>query len=415
MDEATEKRIRNEAKRAAYFVQRFEEQVKRARGGVMRMSHEGNEAMKRVKALKKKHSGHPDVEALFARVRAALMASKGQGFVITPQMLAYRDQEQQMLAALSQRMETEWAALKADAQTDVFPIPDPRKTDLNAMTGRTVLLTEVSYPDNEFTDTGRQYLYVGDAQRGFWFIDLSSRAWQTAYAALRRFQDTVSGDLPQPWTVLAEVKDVALLVPQAGASKSVSAALGWRVEPRAIYVAGRVLALPATADEERGRFVGEDEAETLRSAAYTVSEIPDGASPQEVLRVFATAIKEKNFPLFKASLHRRWHESPKGMARAAYYWKNNQERYRTLYVHVEPDEETAITVISGERIEEDEDFFMTDEDVSDVMGRAEPLVEQARVTVRRYDERGRQVGSPNPIDLRRTEGEQWRVLTGFPL
>ena len=415
MEDQAEKKIVNEVRRAEHFVQRFEEQVQRARGQVMRMSHEGNEAMSRVKQLKQSFGGREDVEALFERVRAALLASKGQGFAITPAMLAYRDQEQQIVAALASRADGAWDALRGDARTDVFPVPSPRTVDLEDLIGSRVVLSEVRYPDSEFSDTGHQYLAVGDAQRCFWFVDLSCRGWQTAYAALRTFRDTISGDLPQPWTVLGEVRDVALLVPQAGAEKRLSAALGWRVEPLAIYVAGRVLALAAAPDAERGSFAGEEQAETLRAGAYTVTEIPDGASPQEVLRVFATAIKEKNFPLYQACLHEHWHTAPRAMARARYDWENNQERYRTLYVHVEPEPEAEIIVLKGERIDATEDFFMTDDDVATVMGRAEPLVEQARVGVRRYDERGRQVGSPNPIELRSAEGGQWRILTGFPL
>ena len=47
--------------------------------------------------------------------------------------------------------------------------------------------------------------------------------------------------------------------------------------------------------------------------------------------------------------------------------------------------------------------------------RADDLVESVNVTVRRYDERGKQVGSPRDVILRRYKGGRWYVREGLGL
>lgn len=412
---------RNDLSKADYYLKLFEQQVEKAHGRPLNPSNEQKEALRRVKELREAFPDNPEVDALFARTREALSGSKGGGFQITPAMLAYRDQETRMVAAMGRLADEAWsgrhAAMQAEAGAllDAFPAPDPEKGDPDQIIGRSVLLTDFCYPDNQFQDTGAEYVFVGDRQRGYYFVRLSCRAWHTAYAALARFRDGISGLLPTPWTVEGRITGVTLLVPQAEKDKTVAAALGWVVEPTALYLPGKLLALAAAASEEQGHFIGEEQTDKLRAGSYSVTELPKEDDPVKLVVVFAAAIKEKNWELFRQCVDKSWLATPTALSHLRYYWQNNQERYRTLYVHVEPEPVKEVLVLRGEKVDNDESFFLSEEQLSEMKSRAEPLLEQALVPVRRYDERGRQVGSPSPIFLRREEGQGWRIYSGFPL
>ena len=49
------------------------------------------------------------------------------------------------------------------------------------------------------------------------------------------------------------------------------------------------------------------------------------------------------------------------------------------------------------------------------LARADDLVELIHVTIRRFDERGKQVGSPRDVILRRYKGGRWYVREGLAL
>ena len=74
-------RPRNDVKRlveqAEFHVREFEREVREQRGGEKMIWRSKDAAMDRVMALKEKYPDDPQVDALFMRVRNALMASKG--------------------------------------------------------------------------------------------------------------------------------------------------------------------------------------------------------------------------------------------------------------------------------------------------------------------------------------------------
>ena len=103
------------------------------------------------------------------------------------------------------------------------------------MVGRLVILDDFRYPQNEFTNTGAQFVFVGDRSRGMYYVALD-REWVVAYEAVKRFRDEVSGDLPKVWTIAGVITGSEMLVPMAGEDKTMPAVFGWRVRPAAIYL-----------------------------------------------------------------------------------------------------------------------------------------------------------------------------------
>ncbi|MEL6348875.1 MAG: hypothetical protein AAFV53_37570 [Myxococcota bacterium] len=377
--------------------------------------------MKRVKNLAKQFPDDPSVQDLVSRVRTALLGSKGGTvFEITPEMLAYRDAEQTARGTIAQAAHARWPQLVAQARQAAhieqpFPSADPLRTADEDMLGSTVVLEDFRYPENQFLNAGRDHVFVGSQTGGYYFAQLDARPFRTAYQALRRYRDTISSEIPTPWTILGRVVGRNLMIPDASPEPKVSAEFGWVIDVEAILVPDTALVLAAKEGEMTGTLIGEEAARRKLEGAFTITEIPDKVSPPELLRIFATAIKEKNYALYEQCVHPSWLETPKSRARLRYYWENNQNRFHDWYVHVEPEEAFTIRILRGERIEDDEDFFLTEEDEQEILEHADTLLEQATVNVRRYNARGRQEGSPNPIRLRREGEGRWSVYMGFPL
>lgn len=72
------------------------------------------------------------------------------------------------------------------------------------------------------------------------------------------------------------------------------------------------------ADSERelgGYFSGEYELKTIKSSFYTVKEIPADVEPQDLVRILATAVKEKNWNLYLDAIAPNRRKTEKAIAR----------------------------------------------------------------------------------------------------
>lgn len=413
----------NDVTKAEHFLAKFEQHVRRAGGKPFPLTYDDKEAVRRVRALKEAYPDDPAVEALFQRTKAALMASKGDLIEITEEMLAYREHEKllvQQLAALNveawKKYRNELAA-SGELIEKGLPAPDPLHTDPDETIGKTVILEDFRYPDNEFLDVGGQYVFVGSRTQGFYYVELSNRWWLGVYEALKRYRRGVSLDLPTPWTLVGKITGVTMLVPQAGEEKTMAPWFGWLVEPRALWVEGKLLTLADLELDLAGTFHGEDRLEQMKAAFYTYKAVPEDVEPIELVRILAAAAKEKNWPLFLECIDPARRATPTAIQRVRYFYDNNLDRYRRFYVHVDPYEVASVEAIRGWRIEEgsDEDFFLDDEQKERLREHSEPLVEQAIVMIRTYDEHGKQSAFPKKVVLRRYEGGRWYVYSGYPL
>lgn len=415
---AAEKAPPNDVTKAEFYLKKLEDHARRARGAAFKPGYEDNEALKRIKELKEKYPDDPAVEALFARARTALMGSKGDFIEITPEMLAYRRNEEKLRDLFAAEAEREWTAFQrtsamANAVKPAFPSPSIEDESAESLRGRHVVLEYARYPDNEFVEAGQQYLFVGSLASGFYWVELGGRPWIGVYEALKRYRRFVNADLPEQasWTIVGKVKGVRLLVPQAEKKKSLSPQWGWVVEPVAIHVPGLTFT-KADTSELGGSFAGEPKLEQIKGSLYTVRAVPPGATPEQVVETFATAIKEKNLPLYLECISRERQAGPRARDLLMYHWDLHQWRFGNLYVHatVEP---AVVTVRKGyDSGNELESFFLTDEQKQTVAKISEELVEDAEVKSKAWDERGRQYGSPKPHFLKRIGGAKgrWTVM-----
>ncbi len=407
----------NDVKKAEYYVEQFEKRVSRARGKDIGKTYEAKAAMKRVKTLAKAHPDDPAVKALVERVRNALRGSKGNTFQITPEMLAYRESENRAIEIVgaegAEAFEARLTELKSDDRliAEAFPIADP--WDDGEIEGRHVILDGVRYPDNLFQDTGQQFLYVGQPSTGFYFLDLGDRAFRSAYKAIQRYAKTISPDIAGEWQIVGKIEKSMMAIPDASPQPTRNLETGWRVDVEMIHIPGRCAAIAD--DSGKGNIAGEEAARSAIESGFTVTELADDAPPEEVVRVCAMAVKEKNIELLRKTMHDAWFVTPIAEARFYYRYDRNLERFAKFYVHVEPEPDPVIRVLRGEKIDDDEDFFLTDEDKTDIIAHADPLVEEAEVRVRRYNERGKQEGTPAPVWLRSEDGGPWRIWEGFPV
>lgn len=413
----TEQAPTNDVKRAEHYVKKLEARVERMRGQPFQLGYEEKEALKRTAALHEKYPADPAVEDLFLRVRAALMASKGEFMTITQEMVAYRARAEDLVKQMAEFGATRWQALKGQSEAEegavsqAFPPLDPTKTDVDEMRGKLVILEDFAYPANEFTNLAQQYAFVGSGSRGYYFVELSDRAWLGAYEALRRYRVALGIEIPQEvkWTLLGRFNGVALLVPQAGKEKTIRAQLGWLVTPVAIFVPGHTLTEVNLEREDGGSFAGEAQLEKLKQANYTVTEIPADVTPEHLVEIFATAIKERNYDLYLDCIDPQRRKTPTAEQLIRYHWELHQHRFAEFYVHVTVGE-AEIDTISGSDSDDDVDaFFLTEEQRETTQNISGDLVEMASLVSKAWDERGKQYGSPKPRFLKRINKGRWYI------
>lgn len=406
---------------AEHRLVKLEKQVQRAHGQPFKLNFEGREALERIKKLNDKYPHDTKVKELFKRARVALLASKGEVMQITPQMLAYRENEKLMTQRFFDIAKTQWDDYQKTLQQDkksiikTFPAPSHKEVGLDQLKGRHVVLDDFIYPTNMFRSFGRQMLFVGSDIKGYYFADLSSSSWLGTYEAVKRYRRLINQDVPEgmKWTVVGKITGLERLIPQAGKKKTKSPQWGWRVEPVAIYVPDRTFTVADKQLENGGTFAGEKQMEAIKSAQYTITKIPDDVTPERLVKIYATAIKEKNYPLFLDCIDPKWRQTPTALGRIMYHWDLHQHRFATFYVHVEV-QEAYIMVIKGFDAGDDlESAFLTKEEQQDIKKTSEPLVEQAELKTVAYDERGRQYGSPKPRFLKRKEKGRW-YITNYP-
>lgn len=395
----------------------FEEKVRRMRGQPFPLGAIENEALNRIKALTEKYPDDPKVKELFERARKAVIASQGETVEIQPGAASFRENAKKLSELFAAEGEKQFQAFKEKALAEknaianAFPPPDPAKVDIDDYVGRTVVLPDFKYPDNEFTYMTSQYCFVGSAVRGYYYVELGNRAWVGAREAVRRYTRALGVEIPQAvsWTLAGTITGVHLLVPQAGEEKTLNAYLGWLVEPKAIYVPGYTFALADAKLELGGTWAGEDRVEETKSATYTVREIPPDVTPDRLVAIFATAIMERNYKLYLDCIDPDRRKTPKALSRINYHWDLHQQRFAKFYVKITVEKPKVWTVEGYDADDKFTTTFLTKEEREKIAATAKPLVEAAEVRSKAYDERGLQYGSPKPHFLKRVAKKRWYI------
>ncbi len=408
---------------AEHYVKQFEFSASRAEGKPFSPGYAGSQAMKLVGGLYKKYPDNAKVKDMFHRVKVCLKKSRGASFEITEKMLAYRKTEQLVREAIGKEADAAWEAyvkkVKASPRYLAKPLPAPEpggSRNEENMFFRRVILKGFDYYTNEFTTGGKQYTFVGGATQGYYFVELSNRRWLGAYEALRRYRREGAGKLPKLWTVVGTVTGSEILVPRSGEKSAGDIArFGWTVRPDAIYIPGVLFAQSDGSHPRGGTYSGEEQLIKLKSPHLTYKSVPKDAAAIKLVEVYATAVKEKNYKLYLECLDPDIQKTPRALERLRHLWRVNQTGFEKDFVHVEPYKEGKPQVISGEKFDADspESLFLDEDERKAILARADDLVELVHVTLRRYDERGKQVGSPRDVILRRYKGGRWYIREGL--
>ena len=401
---------------AEMYLKEFEAEVKRAQGG-SGIFRSKEDALSRIMILNEFAPDDARVKALFDRARACIMGSKGNFFEITPDMLQYLKNEEEIRAIYAKKSEDAWngyiAQYRDSMLSRVWPAPDPTVDHVDDLTDKYVILDEVRYPANQFMGVTGEFIWVGKRSTGMYFVKIDGRRWLGPYEAVKRYRRLVDSTMMEvdKWTVLGKITGVTMEIPEAGEKKVGGPLYAVVVEPIALYVPGHVLGIYDPDHERSGYFVGEDEVAAIKETWYTVKSVPEDVKPERLVEIFRQAIKEKNYDLYVDCIQPERRQNPTQESLLLYHWDLHQERFHGEYVHadVNPDA-TKITVIKGYSDEGGlESYFLSEDEQKSIAARYGDKVEYASVETVAYDKSGKQLGSPVKRNLIRTNGGRWYV------
>ena len=401
---------------ADMYLKEFEAEVARAQGGSC-IFRSKEDALSRIMILNEFAPNDPRVKGLFDRARACIMGSTGNFTDITPEMTVYLENEAKLRAMYAEKSEKAWNEMAAQYEGKLlerlYPAPDPTTQRMDDFVGKFVILDEVRYPMNQFMGVTGEFIWMGKRSTGMYFVKIDTRRWLGPYEAVKRYRrlvDTTMMDVDK-WTVLGEITDVTLEIPEAGENKVGGPVFASVVEPVALYVPGHVLGLYDPEQPTSGRFVGEEEVAAIKEAWYTEKSVPEDVTPEHLVEIFRQAIKEKNYDLYVDCIQEERRQNPTQESLLLYHWDLHQERFHGEYVHAEVvPEATKITVVKGYDDSAGLDsYFLTAEDQAQIAKRYGDKVEYASVQTISFDKNGKQLGSPVRRNLIRTNGGRWYV------
>ena len=402
---------------AEMYLKEFENEVKRANGatGVFRSKED---ALSRIMILNEFAPDDERVKGLFERARKCVMGSAGNFIEISDDMLQYLKNEEEIKKLYSEKSENGWKKLieehKDRMLEKVFPAPDVLEAKQEDYIGKYVVLDEVRYPMNQFMGVTGEFIRVGKRSTGMYFVKIDSRRWLGPYEAVKRYRRQVDSTMMEvdTWTVLGEITDLTMEVPEAGEQKVGGPVYAPVVTPVALYVPGHVLGIYDGEKEKSGYFVGEEEVKKIKESWYTVKSVPEDVTPERLVEIFAQAIKEKNYDLYCDCIQpeRRVNEIQQDLL--LYFWDLHQERYHGEYIYAQVQkEETKISVVKGyDNSSANLDaYFLSAEDQRKIASHYGEKVEYASVQTVAFDAHGKQLGSPVRRNLIRTNGGRWYI------
>ena len=413
-------RMKREIAQADYHLREFENEVARQRGGQKMVWRSKQDALMRVQALMQNYPDDPEVQKLFARARVALMKSKGEYTEVDPSWTVYKANEENLRKIIAAAGQKAWDDLiaqhKADLLEKAFPTPDSAEVGLADLNGKYVLLDEVQYPAHQFYGATSEYVAEGKPSQGYWFIDIAKRQWLGPYEAVKRYRRNVDSSLADvtKWKLLGRITGLAAEIPEAGENKVGSLQFGWVVTPVALMVPDHVTAWYDENGEATGTYAGEAQVAAIKDGWYTVKEIPADVTPERLMEIFMTAIKEKNFELYRACIDPERRKTDVAEDLVRYHWDLHQERFHNEYVHATFGK-ARISVIKGFDEGNSLENFFLDQKQQDTLKRIEgQKVEEAVVESRALTETGKQLGSPVEHRLVRRGGGRWYVVDYAP-
>ncbi len=401
-----------------YYLVELEKEVARAQGASNQKYRYKEDALGRIKALVEFAPDDERVQDLFRRAKACVKTGAGKINTVDPAMTIYLENEKNLRKHFAEVSEKAWKELLASHASEmlerVYPTPDFKKTILEDVAGKMVVLEDVAYPENQFMGTTGEYVWTGTRSQGMYFMRIDGREWLGPYEAVKRYRrlvDTTMNDV-RKWSVLAKITDIAFDCPDANETKRAGYTMAWEVEPIALYVPGHVMAVYDETGEHTGRFIDEDKVAAMKEAWYTVREVPDDVTPERLMEIFMYAIKEKNFDLFMDCITPDRRETAVQQSLINYHWDLHQERFHGEYIHanVNPDK-TVIRVIKGYDDTGVDAFFLDEDELAEIKKAYGEKEEEASVQTVALDANGKQLGSPSNHRLKRVGDGRWYVNT----
>ncbi len=407
--------FKKEADFAEHYLSEYEKEVARAHGAKTLYRYE-REALTRIRDLMRKYPDNSRVKQLYDRARKAAMRSEGDYIEITPAMIQYQKNEEELRRIIWSKSEQQWkeriASLGDKFLAKTYPTPDYEEVSIDDLRDKYVVIEDVRYPANQFIGATGEYVACGKPSTGYYFIGVRGRHWVAPYEAVKRYRRTCDSSMMdvQKWTVLGKITDITSEVPEAGEEKVGSLQFGWVVEPVALLVPGHVASFFDKGNEKQAYFAGEDQVKSIKDKWLTVKSIPEGVTPEQLIQIFMTAIREKNYDLYLQCIQPERLEGVYGQANGDYFWDLHQERFHNEYVHATFGK-AKLEVIKGFDDTNDLKNFFLDEKQQDTLKKiGGERLEQATIESKAWDKNGRQVGQPIQHRLQRKGSSRWFVL-----
>ena len=132
------------------------------------------------------------------------------------------------------------------------------------------------------------------------------------------------------------------------------------------------------------------------------------------MEIYVTAIKEKNYDLYRECIYPNCYKEDTGQELLRYHWDLHQGRFHGEYVHVTFGQ-AKISVLKGFDDKNDLENFFLDAGQKETLNKVSGTkIEEAVVETRAWNENGKVVGSPHPHRLRRSGGGRWYVYDYQP-
>ena len=152
----------------------------------------------------------------------------------------------------------------------------------------------------------------------------------------------------------------------------------------------------------------------IKDGWYTVKEVPPDVTPERLMEIFMTAIKEKNYKLYLDCIDPERTKSEDGTINVRYHWDLHQTRFHKEYVHATFGK-AVITVQKGfDESNQLENFFLDNDQKNTLKKISGVKIEEATVESKAFDENGKQLGTPHPHRLIRRGGGRWYVQDYAP-
>lgn len=401
---------------AEFYLKEYENEVARAQGAANQVYRNKEDALGRIKALVEFAPNDERVQALFARAKACVKDGAGAISGVDASMTQYLVNEENMRKHFAEASEKAWNELLAQNAANklerMFPIPDTKKFTINDVRNKIVVLENVRYPDNQFRGTTGEFVWNGTRSDGIYFIRIDGRSWLGPYEAVKRYRRQVDTTLLEvkEWSMIGYIADIIYESPDAGETKFTPPVMGWEIEPIALYVPGHIMAVYDEKGEHTGRFIDEEKVAAMKDAWYTVKTVPTDVTPERLIEIFMTAIKEKNYELYRDCIDPARRQTPTQLDLLNYHWDLHQERFHNEYIHANINADaTVIKTVSGFDENSIDNFFLDETDKAQLRAAAGDTEEEATVQTAAIDKNGRQLGTPANHTLKRVNGGRWYI------